>query len=288
MSAAAFANGRVFAVERGPDQPYASLVHVLSPTGKALFEFGKGVIETAHGAHIGDTPEGSRLFITDMGDFTVKVFDFESGTLLRTFGEPHKEGTSLDPIQFGNVADVATDPRNASRFFVVDGDGGPNNRLLALDWASGRVLWSRGGAPTAKPGGFDVPHSVAWDAGRQAVWVADRSNNRTQVLSARDGSFLFEWSCFLPGSQPWSVRIDSVRGTVLVADGTAGYLYVMPLPSADDPNPACRVSQALPLPPAAAKLHEMAVDETTGAIYIAQVGDPTALLKLRVMPTGRD
>ncbi len=187
-----------------------------------------------------------------------------------------------------NVADVATDPRNASRFFVVDGDGGPNNRLLALDWASGRVLWSRGGAPTAKPGGFDVPHSVAWDAGRQAVWVADRSNNRTQVLSARDGSFLFEWSCFLPGSQPWSVRIDSVRGTVLVADGTAGYLYVMPLPSADDPNPACRVSQALPLPPAAAKLHEMAVDETTGAIYIAQVGDPTALLKLRVMPTGRD
>lgn len=101
MTAAAFSDGQVFAVERGPDQPYASLVHVLSPTGKALFDFGKGVIETAHGAHIGETPEGARLFITDTGDFTVKVFDFTSGTLLRTFGEPHKEGTSLDPIQFG-------------------------------------------------------------------------------------------------------------------------------------------------------------------------------------------
>jgi len=181
------------------------------------------------------------------------------------------------------VADVAVIPGNTSQFFVVDGDGGPNNRLLAMDWSSGRVVWHRGSAASSAPGSFDVPHSIAYDSGRHALWVADRSNNRTQVFSAHDGSLLFEWSCFEEGSQPWAIRIDNRRGAILVADGTLGKLYVFayPVPAASAAGPPpCKPVQVLDLPPAASKLHEMAVDEVTGAVFIAQVGSPTGLIQV--------
>lgn len=187
-----------------------------------------------------------------------------------------------------NVADVAFATGDDSMFYVVDGDGGPNNRLVAVDWATGKALWHVGGSPSSAPGLFDVPHSVAYDARRQALWIADRSNNRTQVLSAKDGSFMFEWTCFVPGGQPWAVRVDNARDSVIVADGTTGNVYIFDDSASSAASdlaaasaaPPCTPAQTIPVPPAASHLHEMAVDEATGDVYIAQVGVPTGLVRL--------
>jgi DNA-binding beta-propeller fold protein YncE len=169
-----------------------------------------------------------------------------------------------------------------TQFYVVDGDGGPNNRLVAVEWSTGKVLWHVGGVPSSAPGLFDVPHSIAYDSKRNALWVADRSNNRTQVLSVKDGSFLFEWACFVPGGQPWGVRVDNARGSIIVADGTMGNVYIFDdSTTAADAAPSCNPAQTIPVPPAASHLHEMAVDEATGDVYIAQVGVPTGLVRIK-------
>jgi hypothetical protein len=65
--------------------------------------------------------------------------------------------------------------------YVVDGDGGMNNRLLKIG-ADGSVESVTGNANSSLPGLFDIPHNIVMDDMRR-LWVADRANMRLQVRS---------------------------------------------------------------------------------------------------------
>ena len=63
--------------------------------------------------------------------------------------------------------------------YVVDGDGGMNNRLLKID-NSGNVVASSTNINGTLPGQFNIPHNIVMDDMRR-LWVADRANKRIQV-----------------------------------------------------------------------------------------------------------
>ena len=77
----------------------------------------------------------------------VKAFA-PDGKLLRTVGEVGIPGTGLAPLQFGNVADLEFSA-DQTKIVFVDGDGGPNNRVVEVDAASLKVVQSWGGNGTA-------------------------------------------------------------------------------------------------------------------------------------------
>lgn len=62
------------------------------------------------------------------------------------------QGNSTAPLRFGNVADGTFDPAGGVAV-VADGDGGVNNRVVALDLtqadldAPAALLWVAGNAP---------------------------------------------------------------------------------------------------------------------------------------------
>lgn len=53
-----------------------------------------------------------------------------SGKLLQILGTPGNAGSSLNPIQFDQPAEIFVE--ESGDMYVVDGDGGMNNRLLKL------------------------------------------------------------------------------------------------------------------------------------------------------------
>lgn len=53
-----------------------------------------------------------------------------SGKLLQVLGTPGNAGSSLNPLQFDQPAEVFVE--ESGEMYVVDGDGGMNNRLLKL------------------------------------------------------------------------------------------------------------------------------------------------------------
>ena len=57
--------------------------------------------------------------------------------------------------------------------------GGINNRFVKLNKTYG-VEW-------VMDHNFGSPHSIAWERTRNYIWVADRSNNRTQTFDAKTG-----------------------------------------------------------------------------------------------------
>jgi DNA-binding beta-propeller fold protein YncE len=65
------------------------------------------------------------------------------------------------------------------------------------------------------PGEFDQPHGLAFDA-KERLYVADRSNNRIQILD-KNGTFIEEWKQF---SRPSGVYIRDEM--IYVADSESG------------------------------------------------------------------
>jgi hypothetical protein len=164
-----------------------------------------------------------------------------NGTLVLTIGVPNEQGTDVDPLQFGNVAQVvvrdlihhrsssssgSSDLDNKAdhrtqTLFISDGDGGVNNRVLRLeDHHSGHVStrWDRGNNGTLT-GDFHSPHSLALDGATGVVWVAVRENNSTEALSAETGKYNMELDqrCFGDEeSTAWAVAVDSMRRLLYV------------------------------------------------------------------------
>lgn len=184
-------------------------------------------------------------------------------------------GSGLDPVQFDAVADVAFSTVDPSVVFVVDGDGGMNNRLVALAIQTGDVRYHVGSTAGSGPDEFSVPHSIAYEPQFDRLWIADRSNNRTEVLFASDGSYVGELTCMRPGTA-WGVRIDAARGVLAIADGALGRILIVALNGKDRFDVGnCTLLQTIPVPPADAHAHEMAIDPITGDLYVAFVGVPT-------------
>lgn len=263
---------------------------VFDVRGAVLRTWGEVNLTSVHGlsAHI-DT-----LFATDIAQGTVKEFT-PLGALLRVAGTPGVHGPGLAPVQFDNPADVAVTGGPSNLIVVADGDGGSNNRVLALapgDMST--VVYGIGGGNGTGPGEFSSPHSVAYDAGADTLLVADRGNKRVQLFAAANGLWLGEWlsgACF---TVPWGIRVDPVHQLMFVADGDNGLLTIASYAGAAEaaadalargaapPPLPCTLSQnfTVGIP---GKPHELAYDADSRALYLAGVGAVPTLQRYNVV-----
>jgi DNA-binding beta-propeller fold protein YncE len=247
------ARGNVYAFQRA--EP--AKVLIFDSSGKFIRQWGSDEFEFPHGLTV--ARDGS-VWASDKKREQVMKFT-PDGKLLMVLGQRDVAGNATSENAFNGLANVAF-ARNGD-IYVADGEnsapGVPpfNNRVVKFT-KDGKFLKTWGTKGSAQ-GELTVPHSIAVDS-KGHVWVGDRGNKRIQVFDA-DGNFLNEFTQF---GQPASIYI-SKDDTVYVGakeNIVIGRIDGTILATIDNvPDP-----------------HGIAVDETTGAIYVAQVG-PKAILK---------
>lgn len=166
--------------------------------GNLLRSWGDDLIGTAHGLRV---DRHDNVWVTDIGRHRVLKFD-PTGKLLLALGTG-KAGTGDD--EFDRPTDIAFGPKD--EVFVTDGYG--NTRVLKFT-AEGRLLHSWG-RPGAKPGEFNIPHSIVIDA-QGRLLVGDRENDRIQIFD-NEGHWMAEWK----GFAPYGLAING-DGQLFVAD----------------------------------------------------------------------
>ncbi|XP_022106827.1 NHL repeat-containing protein 3-like [Acanthaster planci] len=261
--------GEIYVSQRGEKVPP---VLVFSMYGDYLrsFPFEPNVINMVHGMRIfqNATSGETSLWLTDVGNgtlgHTVKSFS-SAGTLERVLGTAGKAGSRLAPLQFDQVADIALS--RDGEMFIVDGDGGLNNRLIKLD-RDFQVAWHRGVNGTAA-GQFHIPHSVELD-GIGRVWVADRMNGRLQAFKQDTGDFIGEWtSCFQEG-EPYSVRLSADHTHLIVTQLKANRILFIASPRQPGVIGNCTVLDSIQLAEDI-QPHLVAVSQSDGAFYVGEL-----------------
>lgn len=261
-----------------------------------------------------DTPHGLRLhpngasgdldaWITDVGNMTGHVLRrfSKDGYLYDIIGFPGKSGSTIRPIEFGNVAEVAfarsnTRPTGAGadgqpdsvvddgsyRVYIVDGDGGPNNRVqrmyakehdFEIEWTKGEM--------GSQLGQYHIPHDIDSDIhGR--LWIADRANARLQIVNASNGEALSQLTCM--NLEPYGVRIlpQSHEDLLYIAIAAVQNHSVVIL-EVDQQHSAgvysvtdntCRVIQTITFNSTASP-HLMDVQRETGTLFVADITSAT-------------
>ena len=170
-------------------------------TGKALANFGKGVMVTPHGIHV--DAQGN-VWIADFagnkqGTKGHQVHKFSpKGEKLLSLGIAGKPGNADG--QFNQPNDVVTGPDGS--IYVSDGhDGQGMTTAQALEEGLKRGATARISkfAPDGKfikswgklgmrHGEFRTPHAMVFDS-RGRLWVADRGNHRIEIFD-QDGKYL--------------------------------------------------------------------------------------------------
>ena len=127
-----------------------------------------------------------------------QVFKFSpDGKLLLTLGKPggNQPGQPADPASFYQPNDVITYPNGDILVAEGHGNAAPAPaRLIRFD-KSGKFLREFGKMGTGPEGEFMQPHGLAFDS-RGRLFVADRSNNRIQILDAETYKTLDTWYQF--------------------------------------------------------------------------------------------
>lgn len=237
---------RVFVLQYSQKYP----VLVFDRAGRFLTSWGAGRFTMPHGCRV--CPRTGELWMTDDGDSRVLRFS-QTGTLLATYGVKSKPGN--DPRHFNRPADVAFAPDG--NVFVADGYG--NARVVHLD-AQGRFVNAWGTRGTAKSQ-FHLVHSVAVETNGK-VYVADRENARIQIFTPQ-GKWLSEWrQVGHPFGLAWTpeqnlVVCDGVANTVSIYDRTGRRLL--------------RFGGTGTAPGKFRRAHLCDVDQTSGALYVAEV-----------------
>jgi hypothetical protein len=167
------------------------IVEIDRKTGKVRRHFGKGMFVQPHGLYV---DRRGNVWVTDGQGKDGKgqqVFKFSAdGKLLLTLGMAGVASTGTDAFEAPNAVVVAPN----GDIFVGEGHNPTlgNSRIVKFD-SKGRFLKVIGRMGSG-PGEFIEPHGLAMDsAGR--LFVADRSNNRIQILD-QDGRFIAEWKQF--------------------------------------------------------------------------------------------
>lgn len=183
----------------------------------------------------------------------------------QVLGTPGKPGSGLNPLQFDQPAEIFV--HDSGEMYIVDGDGGMNNRLIKLS-NDQEVLWMHGekGQGLAQ---FYIPHSVAVDSA-QRVWVADRGNKRIQVFNSITGDWLGTWgSCFTEDA-PYSVRLTADKKYFVVVQLNTNQISLLDAPPAGLIG-QCRVVSVIQLADEV-KPHLADLDLKTGDLYVAEIG----------------
>ncbi|CAL1600199.1 unnamed protein product [Knipowitschia caucasica] len=270
--------GAVFAV--GVDQ-YAGVVYVaqrgdavprmlvFSTDGHFLMSWNSSSLEEPHGVFVADAATSSpSVWVTDVGSgpygHCIKQYS-PSGKLLQVLGTPGQAGTGLSPLQFDNPAEIYV--HSSGEMYIVDGDGGLNNRLIKLS-SELEVVWVQGEKGSGLTQ-FHIPHSVTVDS-YQRVWVADRANKRIQVFSAVTGGWLGTWgSCFTEDG-PFSVRFTPDKKHLVVVQLDTNQVSLLEAPPVGVIG-QCRVESVIQLGEDT-KPHLVDLDLKTGALYVAEIG----------------
>ena len=208
-------------------------------SGKLLLSFGKGMLVFPHGIHV---DRDGNIWVTDGNDNLPRrrpgqpadaplppppakvvghqVFKFSSdGKLLLSLGKPggNQPGQPADPASFYQPNDVITYANGD--ILVAEGHGNAppaTARLIRFD-KSGKFLREFGKMGSGPDGEFMQPHGLAFDS-RGRLFVADRSNNRIQILDAESYKTLDTWYQFSRLSGIFIDRNDMVYG----ADSESG------------------------------------------------------------------
>ncbi|XP_004645118.1 NHL repeat-containing protein 3 [Octodon degus] len=257
-------SGLVYVAQRGDSIPK---VLVFTEDGYFLRAWNY-TVDTPHGMFAASTPYEQSVWITDVGSgsygHTVKKYN-SFGDLVQVLGTAGKKGTGLNPLQFDNPAELYVE--DTGDIYIVDGDGGLNNRLIKLS-QDFMILWLHGENGTG-PGKFNIPHSVTLDsAGR--VWVADRGNKRIQVFNKDTGEWLGAWSDCFTDEGPSSVRFTPDGKHLIVAQLGLSRLLVLAAPPVGSIG-TCSVVSTIQLPDQTLP-HLLEIDHMTGAIYVAEIG----------------
>ncbi|XP_075448155.1 NHL repeat-containing protein 3 isoform X2 [Ascaphus truei] len=245
-----------------------SKVLVFTEEGYFKERWDTNTIEMPHGIFSVSTAKEQSIWITDVGQeeygHTVKQYS-PSGTLLKVLGTAGRAGSSFNPLQFDQPAEIFVE--KTGDVYIVDGDGGLNNRLLKLTkdfW----LLWTFGGNGT-NPGQFYIPHSVFVDSiGR--VWVADRGNKRIQVFDKISGEWIGSWSTCFSEDGPYSVRLTADEKLLVVAQLNLNRVLFLAVPPIGDIGD-CHVVSTIQMADGV-RPHLVDVNVKTGSVYVAEIG----------------
>ena len=150
-------------------------IHVIgSDTGKISSSWGHGVFMLPHQIVVDSS---DHVWVVDAGLHQVIKFDSSGKRLLVVGG--HK-------VRFNMPTDIAF---LSDGTFVVS-DGYVNSRIVKFE-ADGHPV-AAWGTKGNQPLQFQTPHSVAVDD-QDRIYVADRENNRIQILSPQ-GDYLTTWT----------------------------------------------------------------------------------------------
>ncbi|XP_045330826.1 NHL repeat-containing protein 3 isoform X2 [Leopardus geoffroyi] len=239
-------SGLVYVAQRGDNIPK---VLVFTEDGYFLRSWNY-TVDTPHGIFAASTLHEQSVWITDVGS---------------VLGTPGKKGTGLTPLQFDNPAELYVD--DTGDIYIVDGDGGLNNRLIKLS-QDFMILWLHGERGTG-PAKFNIPHSVTVDsAGR--VWVADRGNKRIQVFDKDTGEWLGAWNNCFTEEGPSSVRFTPDGKYVIVAQLNLSRVLLVAAPPVGSIG-NCSVINTIQLADQVLP-HLLDVSGKTGAVYVAEIG----------------
>ena len=265
-------------------------------SGKMVRSFGQGLFVFPHGIHV---DRDGNVWVTDGQDnlprrrpgqpadaplppMPAKVVGHQvvkfspEGKVLLTLGKPggNAPGQPQDPLSFYQPNDVITYPNGD--ILVAEGHGATHARLIRFD-KNGKFLREFGKRGSGLEGEFDQPHGLAFDS-KGRLFVADRSNNRIQILDPETYKTLDTWYQFsrlsgifidrndmLYGADSESGSVNPphkawLRGIRIGSARDGKVLYFIPDPSNSDP--AAKGTLAA---------EGVAVDRD-GVIYGAEVG----------------
>nr|XP_023680424.1 NHL repeat-containing protein 3 [Paramormyrops kingsleyae] len=257
--------GLVYVAQRGENVPK---VLVFSMDGDFLQTWNTSTLEMPHGIFLSNASSNPTVWITDVGNgpfgHTIKQYS-PSGKLLQVLGTAGEAGSSVSPLQFDQPAEIFV--HSSGDIYIVDGDGGLNNRLIKLS-KDLQVQWMHG-EKGAGLGQFYIPHSVTVDS-YQRVWVADRGNKRIQVFNSLTGDWLGSWGSCFSEDAPYSVRLTPDQKYFVVVQLNTNQISLLEAPPVGVIG-QCRVASVIQLAEDI-KPHLVDLDLKTGALYVAEIG----------------
>jgi sugar lactone lactonase YvrE len=208
-------------------------------SGKLLLSTGKGLMVFPHGIHV---DKDGNVWVTDGQDNLPRrrpgqaadaplppapativghqVHKFSpDGKLLMSLGKPggNRPGQPADPASFYQPNDVITYPNGDILVAEGHGNAAPSTARLVRFDKNGKFLREFGKMGTGTDGEFMQPHGLAFDS-KGRLFVADRSNNRIQILDAETYKTLDTWYQF---SRLSGITIDK-NDIIYGADSESG------------------------------------------------------------------
>lgn len=129
---------------------------------------------------------------------------------------------------------------------MADNVSGRTGDLVALNGATGSVLWKHAGPPNRDYGGNDPNEDQVTSVGTGQVLLSDGDNNTEYLFSARTGALLTSMQANTAQSPGYDLaQLCYPAGQAAVAVPGEAVIYVLSADSADD--------RTIPIPPGTAQ-----------------------------------